>query len=581
MPYQVTARKWRPRRFSEVVAQEHITTTLANAVTAGRVAQCYLLCGPRGVGKTTTARILAKALNCPDRTGADPCDACSSCRSIADGTSMNTLEIDGASNNSVDDVRELREVVRYLPTEGSHKIYIIDEVHMLSTAAFNALLKTLEEPPDHVVFIFATTEVQDVPDTILSRCQRFNFRRIPAGDIAAHLRTIAESEAIAADEEALYLLAARADGALRDAQSLLDQVVSFDSGRISLDVVHQVLGLVDRSVNFAITQALEAGAADRVLDLLAEVVDSGIDVEEFIHGLVEHVRHLMFTRVQGSAQQLDVAEGEQAEYEQAAAAFAAEDLVRILHDLMELQAALRRSVQPRFRVELALVRLALMGKSAAIGELLQRVRSLEAGLQDGGLGEPATAADPAPTAGSATGGAAPPPSGAGVQGTEAPAAAIAPVAAGDAKAAAPVRREPARSGAMASAAAAADDDAGPGPETGADLSLGAVQQDWEKLVGDIRGEQPALAMFLRGVQLVSLDGHVLTLAFPGGDRFQISQVQRSHDAIEKLCHKRWGKRLRLDCVVAADGPEVADSRPAPETDPAVRSVLDTFDGELV
>ncbi|MHC4816158.1 MAG: DNA polymerase III subunit gamma/tau, partial [Planctomycetota bacterium] len=214
MAYQVTARKWRPRRFEEVVGQEHITATLTNALRTGRLAQCYLFCGPRGVGKTTTARILAKALNCAAPDGANPCDECPSCSSIAAGTSMDVLEIDGASNNSVDDVRELREAVRYVPTQGSHKIYIIDEVHMLSTAAFNALLKTLEEPPERVVFVFATTEVQEVPETILSRCQRFNFRRIPTGEIAAHLSHIAQTEGIAADEEALYLLARRADGAL-------------------------------------------------------------------------------------------------------------------------------------------------------------------------------------------------------------------------------------------------------------------------------------------------------------------------------------------------------------------------------
>ncbi|MDE2706625.1 MAG: DNA polymerase III subunit gamma/tau, partial [Gemmatimonadota bacterium] len=185
MAYQVTARKWRPRQFDEVVGQEHITATLKSAVHSGRIAQCYLFCGPRGVGKTTTARILAKVLNCADPRDGNPCEACDSCKSIATSTSMNVLEIDGASNNSVDDVRELREVVRYAATAGVYKIYIIDEVHMLSTAAFNALLKTLEEPPEHVVFIFATTEVQSVPDTILSRCQRFNFRRISTGQIAA------------------------------------------------------------------------------------------------------------------------------------------------------------------------------------------------------------------------------------------------------------------------------------------------------------------------------------------------------------------------------------------------------------
>jgi len=235
MAYIVTARKWRPQKFDEVVAQEHITTTLKNAILSERIAQCYLLCGPRGVGKTTTARIIAKALNCETRDGADPCNSCSSCLSISTATSLNVLEIDGASNNGVDDIRELREVVRYAATHGKYKIYIIDEVHMLSKPAFNALLKTLEEPPPHVVFIFATTEVQEVPQTILSRCQRYNFRRVGETRIAEHLSYIAGMEGITADMPALHLIANRADGALRDAESLFDQVIAFNESEITMN----------------------------------------------------------------------------------------------------------------------------------------------------------------------------------------------------------------------------------------------------------------------------------------------------------------------------------------------------------
>ena len=241
MVYTVTARKWRPQKFGDVVAQEHITTTLENAILTNRIAQCYLLCGPRGVGKTTTARIIAKALNCEKKDGANPCNSCSSCESISLGTSLNVLEIDGASNNKVDDIRELREVIRYVATEGLYKVYIIDEVHMLSKSAFNALLKTLEEPPSHVIFIFATTEVHELPDTILSRCQRYNFRRV-----GEHLSYIAEQEGVAAEMSALYLIASRADGALRDAESLFDQVIAFDESKITIDSVEQVLGLVDQ-----------------------------------------------------------------------------------------------------------------------------------------------------------------------------------------------------------------------------------------------------------------------------------------------------------------------------------------------
>ena len=376
MAYQVTARKWRPRQFDEVVGQEHITATLKNAVHSGRIAQCYLFCGPRGVGKTTTARILAKVLNCADRRDGNPCEECDSCKSIVASISMNVLEIDGASNNSVDDIRELREVVRYAATEGVYKIYIIDEVHMLSTAAFNALLKTLEEPPEHVVFIFATTEVQSVPDTILSRCQRFNFRRISSGQIAAHLGTIAQAEGIEVEEGALHLLASRADGALRDAESLLDQVVSLGE-EVSQQAVVRVLGLVDRGLYFELLDAMREAAPARVLDIVAQAVDEGADIEEFVYGLVELLRHLLFAKIQGGTDELDMDEDARRRCGELAAAMEVEDLLRMMQSLLDLEADIKRSVQPRFRVEIALVHLALMGRSVDVGELLRRLQSLE------------------------------------------------------------------------------------------------------------------------------------------------------------------------------------------------------------
>lgn len=570
MAYQVTARKWRPRRFDEVVGQEHITTTLQNALASGRIAQ-YLLCGPRGVGKTTTARILAKALNCAAPDGSDPCNACSSCKSIDDSTSMNVLEIDGASNNSVDDVRELREVVRYIPTEGSYKVYIIDEVHMLSTAAFNALLKTLEEPPERVVFIFATTEVQEVPETILSRCQRFNFRRIATGTIVEHLTTIARAENIEAEEEALFLIANRADGALRDAESLFDQVASFDGKTLKADAVRQILGLVDRGLYFELGEAIAASSPDRVLGLISQVLDEGGDIEEFVHGFVEHLRHLLFVKVQGDGARLDVAESQRARFEAAAVQADEEDLLRMLKALLDLAAEMRRSVLPRFRVELVLVRLARMGRTEDLGRLLGRLSQLENLLKQGGVPENA------PTQTLAQDNAPPrpePPS------RNADAATPRPEPPAPRQSAPPPRAEDTATPQQAHAAQP-EPAAAPSRPAAAGTAPQAV---WGKVVDLLRGKQPTLGIFLQQAQLEAVDERQVRLAFASEDRFPMSQVVKNKEAIEAACAQQWGRTLRLDCVLQEGGP-TPQAEPKkqvpPHEDPAVKSVLDSFDGELV
>jgi DNA polymerase-3 subunit gamma/tau len=465
---------------------------------------------------------------------------------------MNVLEIDGASNNSVDDVRELREVVRYVPTEGQYKIYIIDEVHMLSTAAFNALLKTLEEPPAHVVFLFATTEVQEVPETILSRCQRFNFRRIGTSQIAAHLRQIVTAEGIEAQEEALYLLANRADGALRDAVSLLDQVVSFGQGIINEEMAEQVLGLVDRSLYFDLSRAIAVADPQKVLDLVNKAVEEGADVEEFAYGFAEHLRHLLFIKVQGSATKLEIAESERPGYEGIADAFAEEDIVRMLQALLDLDLELKRSIQPRFRLEMVLVRLALMGRTVDIGKLLNRLGTLEkalkAGIADGRYEKKDKAANSDPV-----------PLGMANQGqTRVSNSGPAPVV-------------------------SVEQAAAPGPNLAPEpLTLEMIRSDWNSLVEAVRTSQPALGIYLGGAKLVSLEDKVLKLAFSSLDRFPMGQVRKSQEAVEKICAKRWGHPLRLNFVLDEACEIRQEGRKAPlRTEPTVKSVLEIFDGELI
>ena len=570
MAFQVTARKWRPRRFDEVVGQEHITATLSNAVNSGRIAHCYLFCGPRGVGKTTTARILAKLLNCANRVELNPCDNCPSCKSIAAGTSMDVLEIDGASNNSVEDVRELRELVRYIPMGGAYKIYIIDEVHMLSTAAFNALLKTLEEPPEKVVFVFATTEVQQVPDTIQSRCQRFNFRRIPTSQIASHLGLIATAEEIVADEEALYLLAHRADGALRDAESLLDQVSSLETERVTADAVRQVLGLVDRTVFFDMSRAISAADAGVILQIISRVLDEGGDLEEFVRGYAEHASYLLHAKVQGSASKLEVADAERAEYEETSKLFSDEDILRILRAILDLESDLKRSLQPRFRVEMALVRLARMGSAVDIGQLLGKLESLDDSTSPA---QRAAAAKVPPAAASSQGrrkeqatGAPATDARAGRESSPAPTPADVgpePPPRGD-----DVQRE----GGQATRAGQA-----------VDIDLAHIKNEWNRITSEIASTHQSVGGCLAEARPVELDGAVLHLAFPPDGSFHMSLVEKSKRVVEEAAERLLGKSLRVRCRLSDVETPAEAPKPAGATsqDPAAKLVMDTLDGEMV
>ena len=559
MTYQVIARKWRPQTFTQVVGQDHITATLTNALATDRIAHCYLFCGPRGVGKTTTARILAKALNCRSRQGHDPCQRCTSCVSITNGTSMDVLEIDGASNNSVDDVRELREVVRYVPTEGSYKIYIIDEVHMLSAAAFNALLKTLEEPPDRVVFVFATTEVQDVPDTILSRCQRFNFRRISAGSIAEHLQMIAEADGISTDQEALYLLAQRADGALRDAESMLDQLASFDSTGVTSDGVRQVLGLVDHSVYFNLTNSLVSGDSACVLDIIAFAADEGNDFEEFIKGFSQHLGQLLSVRVHGSASKLEVADTEKASFETLSKEICEEDILRMLKIVLDLETELRRSVQPRFRIEMTLVRLARMGSSLQVGELLKQVQALNV---ERPKQIPMVAS---PSADDRTGDSV-------------------PVSQGE---------KPNDNVVVDKAfySTASNIDAEPeSDESKQGKELQLIKAHWDAVINQVKREQPPVGNFLSEGELASVDGSVVKLMFSPESGFQMNQVMKNRAAIEQTVQSLTGQLFQIKCESKSlqTVPPAEDAQKEKNTDQAavdssdnVKLVLDTFDGELM
>lgn len=399
--YLVTARKYRPQTFGDLVAQEHVAETLRNAILGDRLAHAYLFSGPRGVGKTTAARLVAKAVNCQtpldQRPDAEPCRTCEACRSFEEGRALNVIEMDAASHNGVDDVRELRETVRIPPQGADKKVYILDEVHMFSAAAFNALLKTLEEPPPYALFVFATTEPHKVLPTILSRTQRFDFRRIQVPEIVGRLRAVCLAEGIEADEDSLVLIARKGDGALRDALSLFDQAVSLCGTNLQIGPLREALGVVDEDVFFAVTDRAAQGDRAGLITLVDGIVRRGYDLAEFVDGLGNHLRDLMVTRSVGSADLVEGTDATKQRYAESARHWAEADLLHLLMLAERCAADLRDSRQPRLTVELALVKMATLERTARLDVLLDRLKRIESAL-DGGAAlpdGPASAAAPA------------------------------------------------------------------------------------------------------------------------------------------------------------------------------------------
>ncbi len=556
MSYLVLARTWRPETFSDVVGQKHVVLTLSAAVRSDRTAHAYLFTGPRGVGKTTIARILAKALNCETGPTDEPCGECVSCAEIASGKSLDVIEIDGASNRKIEDARSIRETVQYAPLSGRMKVYIIDEAHMLTREAFNALLKTLEEPPPHVVFIMATTEPGKIPETIASRCQRFDFHRISSADIEARLSQIAEAEGFGIEGGALKLVAARADGSMRDAVSLLDQLVSVDAGRVTVDDVARVLGIPDIDVFFSLTDAVASSDTSATLSALEAAMAAGFDARDLIEGLLEHLRNLLLVKAAPSPEELV---GRIADYEQhegASSTIPEEDLIRLLRIGIEAQASVKWSTQPALIVELALVRMARLTSSVDIADV---VRALSQGVRPGssGGGPGPSGAGPGSTSGEVQG------SGGGS-----------------------LRKSAGQSGggrggeSHRCTAAPAPADA---PEGDVEPAL------WPDVLGRIRSEKPALAAFLNDAVPSMGEGAVLEVAVPNGSRFHKEQLRDRGNMrlMERAAGEIFGGRVRLAFTFGEAPQERASSRRgevqvSEETaeDPVVRKVLDMFGGKI-
>ena len=598
MDYQVSARKYRPGRFDDVIGQPHVVQTLVNSIITKRIAQAYLFSGTRGVGKTTVARIFAKALNCERGPTGTPCGTCSNCLEIAQGTSVDVMEIDGASNTSVDDVREIRENVKFAAFRGKYRVYIIDEVHMLSNSAFNALLKTLEEPPPHVVFIFATTEIHKIPATILSRCQHYNFRRIARTEIVERLRHVVDQDKIVIEERSLTALARASEGSMRDGLSLLDQAVAFGGKTIVHTDLEALLGAVPQELVRAMIQAITAQESAAALRVLAQLLDQGHDLRAYCAEVVEYLRNMLVVSVVTSPQEwqglIEASAEDLAQMAADARSFSPEPLQELFAIFTQAEDSLRLSAHPRFVLETAAVRATRLlsradGKSPQAVHQAQTTRPPQpAPVRTGQPVSPARSADPTPASPSrppqstATIATAPMPSRSSVVGNTAPPRGLStnspnvrsPSTAGEVKASMPV------------ASPATDD------------GRVAVMLNWEQFQEEVAGTFSNIAPFLEMGRLVGVDGHVVTIGFAKQATVARAMIEKPDNitALTSMCERLSGQTVRLRIVELTEsdppGQTMAQLRAAKEKEqrlvlfeqarahPVVKQALEMFGAEL-
>ncbi|MEJ2154723.1 MAG: DNA polymerase III subunit gamma/tau [Desulfobacteraceae bacterium] len=499
MSYLVFARKYRPQTFEQVVQQSHVTQTLANAIAAGRVAHAILFSGPRGTGKTTVARILAKAMNCDKGPTAQPCNQCQSCEEITAGSAADVFEIDGASNNSVDQVRELRENLKYMPVHSRYKIYIIDEVHMLSLAAFNALLKTLEEPPEHILFMFATTEVHKIPITILSRCQRHDLRRIEGEAIADHLKSICDSEGVDIDALSLSLIAGEAGGSMRDSLSLLDHVLACAQGPVTADLISELLGVVDRKLLFDLSREVIDGNLQKVLEGIDVVWRNGYELKRFYADLVAHFHHLTLVK-QGpqTAQLVDLPKQEIDLMRNQVEKVAESYLLQIFEALFQAEPSIRFSSQPRLGLEMVFLKLFQTAPALPIESLIEHLDQLQERIGPHAISPDRIAPQTQVTGGEDT----------------APTASTAPVETRGGKGNRPVEE---------------------------------IDTLWRNVVRDISEQKPSLAGFLGKCALRAGDQGELSLEVRGNE-FTLKNITKHQRTLERQCSNYTEQPVTLKIV---------------------------------
>ncbi|HPN56802.1 MAG TPA: DNA polymerase III subunit gamma/tau [Candidatus Omnitrophota bacterium] len=562
MSYLVLARKYRPNTFDEVVGQEHITGLIKQAITSGRLAHAFLFCGPRGIGKTSCARILAKSLNCANGPTLTPCGACPACREITAGNSFDVLEIDGASNRGIDEIRTLRENVKFLPGSGQYKIYIVDEVHMLTTEAFNALLKTLEEPPGHVKFIFATTDPNKVPGTIISRCQRYDFKRISLKDTAEALAEIGKKEKFQIDQEALYAIAKASQGSFRDALSILDQVSALSGRGITSEDVHTMLGLVEVDLLFDLADALAGQNCVEVLKVFDSIVEKGKDIKQLYKDLLEHFRNLMIIKIGGKTlgRLVDYPVVVKEKYLAQSQLFSLPKILDAIESFIRAQDMARITETLRTPLEIAFARLSCpAGQPAPVGGTEAQAPSPAPVASKAEKAKPVkkTALKPAPTA-------------------HEPAKDPGPGSGGD------------QGEGMIAADAEEEDDPGSAredaivahePESVA-LDLDNIRRSWDALTYGVSRKRMSLATFLQDGAPIELKGNKLTVGFSPEHAFHKETLE--HQDNKQIVENIFAEKLRAKIVLEYVMIEQLDTNAhIVQDEPMIRNALDTFQGKVV
>ncbi|MBS3754900.1 MAG: DNA polymerase III subunit gamma/tau [Desulfobacterales bacterium] len=573
MAYLVFARKYRPQQFSEVIGQSHITRTLANAVSSGRLAHAILFSGPRGTGKTTVARTLAKCVNCRSGPTTEPCGQCQSCREIALSNAADVFEIDGASNNKVENVRELRENAKYMPAHSPYKIYIIDEVHMLSDAAFNALLKTLEEPPAHVLFFFATTEPNKIPITILSRCQRHDFRRVEIDAIIDHMEDICGRENIAVSRNALGLIAREADGSIRDALSLLDQIFTCSRGEITDEQIIDILGIIDRQIIFDSADALFAGNMAELLSICDRLYRQGRHLMRFYAELIEHFRNLLVVKMGGSGKALSgVPAHEKTHMAKQVENLSEPYINQVLNTLFEDEWRIRQSVSPRHALEMTFFKLFQIRPAMSIDQLIEKIDQLRQGIDPNlpAHGKAAgTAPDPSPAPGQNP---------APQHPAEEPAQPEPPLP----------EPEHDRHPEDASRSHEPGQSAG-GPFAQEPVDNADPEKTWEELRDRIAGKSPSLGACLGEARLQEMTGDRLKIEVrSAATNVNLLNRKKSIANLESICTEFFGRPMRISLEIKeeADNPqkqkrEAKHLKDEALNHPLVGAAVKTFNGKIV